>query len=56
MTFEIGFVLFLLAVALVLFVGEKLPPDGMAMGSAVALVVSGLVTPKEAFAASATRR
>jgi len=49
MTFEIVFVLVLLAAALVLFVKEYFPPDGVAIGCAVALVVAGILTPKEAF-------
>jgi len=51
MTFEIGFVLGLLAVALLLFVREDFPPDGVALGCMVALVVAGIITPKEAFGA-----
>ncbi|TAH34288.1 MAG: SLC13 family permease [Planctomycetota bacterium] len=50
MTFDIGLVLFVLLVALVMFVKEWFPPDGVAMGVFVALVVGGIVTPKDAFA------
>ncbi|TAH34289.1 MAG: SLC13 family permease [Planctomycetota bacterium] len=49
MSLEIGFVLLVLVAALVLFVLEKFPPDGVAMGVLVTLVVSGLVTPTQAF-------
>lgn len=51
MNFEIVFVLGLLAVALVLFVKEYFPPDGVAIGCVVALVVAGIITPKDAFGA-----
>ncbi len=51
MTFAVGFVLALLAVALVLFVLERFPPDGVALGCVVVLVVGGILTPKEAFGA-----
>jgi len=48
-TFEIVFVLAVLAVALVLFVLERFPPDGVAIASVIALVVAGIITPKDAF-------
>lgn len=51
MTFEIGFVLAVLITALVLFVKEWFPPDGVALGILVALVIGGVLTPKEAFGA-----
>ena len=50
MTFQIGLVLVVLAVALVLFVRETFPTDGIAMGIFVSLVVGRIVTPKDAFA------
>jgi di/tricarboxylate transporter len=50
MTLQIGLVLVVLALALVLFVREVFPPDGVAMGIFVSLVVGRIVTPKEAFA------
>jgi di/tricarboxylate transporter len=50
-SFEILFVLGLLAVALVLFVQERFPADGVAVGCVIALVVAGILTPKEAFGA-----
>lgn len=51
MSFEIVFVLVLLAAALVLFVKEYFPPDGVAIGCVVALVAASIITPKEAFGA-----
>lgn len=51
MTFEIGFVLGLLAVALVLFVQERFSADGVAITCVIALVAAGIITPKDAFGA-----
>lgn len=51
MSFEIVFVLGLLAIALVLFVKEYFPPDGVAIACVVALVAAGIITPKDAFGA-----
>lgn len=51
MTFAIAFVLVLLAIALVLFVTEWVPSDGVALLCMTALVAGGILVPKEAFGA-----
>lgn len=50
MTFEIGLLLGILAVSLVLFSIEYLPADAIALGVMLALVLTGLLPPQEAFA------
>jgi di/tricarboxylate transporter len=49
-TLEIGLLLALLAAALVLFSRERVPPDVVALGVLLALVLTRLVPPDEAFA------
>jgi len=49
MTAEIGFVLVVTLVALVMFVREWFPPDGVAIGVLVALVAGRALPPREAF-------
>jgi len=49
MTWDIALVLILLVVVFVSFVWEKIPPDLTAMALFVALMVLGLLAPKEAF-------
>ncbi len=49
MTFEIAFVLGVIAVAIVLFIWEKLSIDTIAMLIMLAFVVSGILTPEEGF-------
>ena len=48
MTFEIGLVLAILAIAVVLFISEKLRVDVVAVLVLVLLALTGLVTPQEA--------
>ncbi len=50
MTFEIALLLFIIAVALVLFSLELLPTDIIAMGILLSLPLTGLLTPEQAFA------
>lgn len=50
MTPQIGLLLAILAVAMVLFSRERLPADVVALGVLLALVLTGLVEPDEAFA------
>ncbi|MGC9397850.1 MAG: SLC13 family permease [Anaerolineae bacterium] len=50
MTFEIAFLLFVVAVALVLFSLELLPEDLIAMSILIALPLAGLLPPEKAFA------
>lgn len=49
MTWEIAFLLALLAGALALFVTEKVPVDQVALALVAALVIGGILTPQEAF-------
>ena len=49
MTYEIAVVLFLLAAAMVAFMLERLTVDVIALGLVVALVISGVLTPRQAF-------
>jgi di/tricarboxylate transporter len=49
-TIEIGLVLFIIGAALVLFLFERIPADVVAMGVLVSLIVTGLLTPDQAFA------
>lgn len=51
MTFEIALVLTVVIAALLLFVRERLAPDGIALGCLLVLVLSGVLSPQEAFAA-----
>lgn len=50
MTFELGFVLAILVLAVVLFVTERLPVDLVALCVMALLLVTGIVTPAEGFA------
>ncbi|MFO7583218.1 MAG: SLC13 family permease [Anaerolineales bacterium] len=54
MTFEIGFVLVLIAVAIVLFATEKLRVDVVAILVLLTLALSGVVTAEEAFSGFAS--
>lgn len=51
MTTEIGYALGVLLVALVLFVRGRFPPDGIALGILLALVLGQVLTPRQAFQA-----
>jgi di/tricarboxylate transporter len=48
MTWEIGFVFVVIAVALVLFVSERYPIDQVALAIPVVLLVGGIISPAEA--------
>jgi di/tricarboxylate transporter len=50
MTLQIGLLLSLIGVTLVLFSLERLPPDVIGLGAMLALVVTDLLSPAEAFA------
>ncbi|CAN5266657.1 hypothetical protein BH09BAC1_BH09BAC1_31010 [soil metagenome] len=50
MTFEIALVLGIIAVAIILFVWEKLSIDIISILIMLAFVVSGILTPEEGFA------
>jgi di/tricarboxylate transporter len=50
MTIEIGLVLGIVAAAVVLFVSERLRPDLVAIMVLLAVILTGLLTPQEAFA------
>ena len=50
MTFEIGFMLFLLGATLVSFVLEKIPAELTAMSAFAVLLVAGMLTPRDAMA------
>jgi di/tricarboxylate transporter len=50
MTVEIALVLGIVAVAIILFVSERLRPDLVAIMVLLAVILAGLLTPKEAFA------
>ena len=50
MDFELGFTLAVLAIALVLFVSDRVRLDIVAMGSLVALMLGGVLSVKEALA------
>ena len=50
MTLEIGLLLALIAAALVLFSAEIVSPDVAGLGILIALVITGLLEPEEAFA------
>jgi di/tricarboxylate transporter len=54
MTFEIGFVLVLILVAIVLFATEKLRVDVVAMLVLLTLAISGIITAEEAFSGFAS--
>jgi di/tricarboxylate transporter len=54
MTFEIGFVLVLIAVAIVLFATEKLRVDVVAILVLLTLALSGIITAEEAFSGFAS--
>ncbi len=49
MTVEIGLLLLIIVIALVLFALERLPVDVIALGVMIALILTRLVTPDEAF-------
>lgn len=50
MTLEIGLMLGVLALAVVLFSLERVPPDVTALGLLLLIAITGLVTPEQAFA------
>ena len=50
MTLEIGLMLGVLALAVVLFSLERVPPDVTALGLLLLVAITGLVTPEQAFA------
>ncbi len=54
MTFEIGFVLVIIAIAVILFATEKLRVDVIAILVLLTLTLSGIVTPEEAFSGFAS--
>ena len=49
MSIEIGLMISILALAVVLFSLERLPPDVTALGLLLAVTVTGLVSPSQAF-------
>ncbi|OQY26220.1 MAG: hypothetical protein B6I34_00260 [Anaerolineaceae bacterium 4572_32.1] len=49
MTLQIAFTLTILAVAIALFISERLPPDVVSLLVMLVLVLSGLLAPEEAF-------
>lgn len=49
MTFEIGLLLLVLGVALLLFSFERVPADITALGVMLSLILTGLLTPQQAF-------
>ena len=49
MSFEIGLMISILALAVVLFSLERVPPDVTALGLLLAVTVTGLVSPSQAF-------
>ncbi len=53
MTFAIGFVLFLCLLVFILLAWEILPPDVVAISTLVVVTLTGLLTPREAFASFA---
>lgn len=50
MTFEIGLMIAVLILAVILFSLERVPPDVTAMGLMLAVTLSGLISPEQAFA------
>lgn len=50
MTFEIGLMIGITALAVVLFSLERVPPDVTALGLMLLVAITGLVTPEQAFA------
>ena len=55
MTFEIGLLLFLIIAALVCFSFDWLSSDVVALGLMLALILSGLLSPADAFAGSGSQ-
>lgn len=49
MTIDIGLLLLIIVIALVLFALERVPVDVIALGVMVALILTGMLTPEEAF-------
>ncbi len=49
MTIEIGLLLLIIVIALVLFALERVPVDVIALGVMIALILTGMLTPEEAF-------
>ncbi len=49
MTVEIGLLLLIIVIALVLFALERLPVDVIALGVMIALILTGMLTPDQAF-------